>query len=409
VSVVTGQARRRWWVVAGAVALLCLAPIAWAHRPFADPHADPAKLRALILASANQPYQGYAISTGALGLPALPQLGAVAGLLGGATSMRVWYAGPTNWRVATVDTAGESDVYRDADGTGLWDFKTGDYTRFAGDLPIRLPWASDLTPPALARRLLKLAAAGDRVTALPARRVAGRVAAGLRLTPHQADTHPDLPNVPLSPAVAGSTIGWIDIWADPSTGLPLQVDIGGRAAGLSPSASPSGAGQASASPAAATQVLGSRFLDVSLDRPVGADLDARPDSPATPSSRPDIVSILNSVARVRLPDELGGSWHRVVDDDAVRGVAAYGSGFGTFVVIPLPGRIGNQALDAMRDGGGVEDIIASRQAYVTTATVLTTLVVQADTPGDFVGAYLLAGFVRPAVLLDSASNLPGVG
>ncbi len=70
---------------------------------------------------------------------------------------------------------------------------------------------SDLLPPDLARRLLALAGT-DPVTALPSRRIAGRDAAGLRVTPTDPQT----------------TVGSVDIWADPTTALPLRVEVAGR-------------------------------------------------------------------------------------------------------------------------------------------------------------------------------------
>ena len=87
----------------------------------------------------------------------------------------------------------------------------GRFTYVSGESSVRLPRGADLMPPDLARRLLDLAE-GDPVTALPGRRVAGVDAAGLRITT-------DAPQ---------STIGHIDIWADPDTGLPLQVEITAR-------------------------------------------------------------------------------------------------------------------------------------------------------------------------------------
>ena len=63
--------------------------------------------------------------------------------------------------------------------------------------------------PALARRLLGFASPAEHLSRLPSRRVAGVDAAGLRLVP----------------ADPGTTIGAIDIWADPRTGLPVEVAV----------------------------------------------------------------------------------------------------------------------------------------------------------------------------------------
>jgi len=68
-----------------------------------------------------------------------------------------------------------------------------------------------VTPPALVRTLLDVAA-GERFEPLPARRVAGVDAAGLRIVP----------------AGAGTTVDHIDIWADPGSGLPVQAEVTAR-------------------------------------------------------------------------------------------------------------------------------------------------------------------------------------
>ena len=84
-----------------------------------------------------------------------------------------------------------------------------------GRYPVRLPRPADLVPPSLALRLLREAGPRARVTGLAPRRVAGIAAAGLRV-------------IPGDPA---STVARIDIWADPASGLPLQVEVFGRGSG----------------------------------------------------------------------------------------------------------------------------------------------------------------------------------
>ena len=121
--------------------------------------------------------------------------------------------------------------------TYLWDYGHDVLTRIVGAQPVRLPRASDLLPPALARRLLAAASPADHLSRLPSRRVAGVDAAGLRL-------------VPADPA---TTIGAIDIWADPASGLPLDVAIIGRGA--------------------SKPVLVTSFLQVSEQRPAAAHRD----------------------------------------------------------------------------------------------------------------------------------------
>ncbi len=84
-----------------------------------------------------------------------------------------------------------------------------------GQYPVRLPRAADLVPPSLALRLLHEAGPRARVSELPPRRVAGVAAAGLRVFPDD-------------PA---STVAHIDIWAEPASGLPVQVEVFGQGNG----------------------------------------------------------------------------------------------------------------------------------------------------------------------------------
>ena len=96
--VITGTARRRWAtnVLAG-VGALCGLPALVGALPVHAAAVDPGQLRMRILA-ADAPYAGYAERLGSLGLPDLPAIGDVGGLLGGRTAMRTWYASATHWR-----------------------------------------------------------------------------------------------------------------------------------------------------------------------------------------------------------------------------------------------------------------------------------------------------------------------
>src|SRR5512142_843863 len=131
-SVVRNDARRRWSVVGAGVLVLCLLPVAAALRPAPGVRLAPQNLRGLILGSTSRPYQGNIDSHASFGLPALPQLGDVAGLLGGSTSIRVWYASPDAWRVAQIESAGERDIYQISGGTYLWDFQSNLLTQGTG-------------------------------------------------------------------------------------------------------------------------------------------------------------------------------------------------------------------------------------------------------------------------------------
>jgi hypothetical protein len=338
-------------VVCAVVAVLVAVPLVRAIQPVRAATVDPQVLRERILAAAGRPYQGYVLSQGTLALPSIPQLGDVKNLFGASNSLRVWHASTDAWRVAVLDPAGEQDYYRTAGGTYTWDYQKNLWTQIVGEPPVRLPAAPDVLPPELAKRLLPDEAA---VRPIADKRVAGVAAAGLRFTPGDPDT----------------TVRYVDVWADPSTGLPLQIDVGG--------------------------LFNARFLEVSQQRPADAVLtpNASTDSGFATTNRPDITSALNSVASADLPDRLAG---RARVPGPVTAAAVYGTGLSRFVVLALPGRIARQTYTAIRDGGGV----AVPGGYVLGSGVLTVLVVRAAPRRT----YLLAGFVTPKLLTQASAEL----
>src|SRR5438094_963083 len=127
--------------------------------------------------------------------------------------MRVWWRGTRDWRLDTITLAGETDVHTNRLGSWTWDYESNAASFFEPviDPEVRLPIAADLVPANLGRRLLSQAT--DReITRLPSRRIAGRSAPGIELRP--AD--------PLS------TIDRVDVWAEPTSGLVLRVDVFGN-------------------------------------------------------------------------------------------------------------------------------------------------------------------------------------
>lgn len=212
--VVTRQAARGWAAVAAAAAVLAALRSAIAALPAGSSAISAQTLRARIMASARLPYQGYAERTASLALPDLPALRSVVRLLDGTTDQCAWYRSPAYWRSQQLTAAGEDDVYQVGSATCQWIYAYGLLTRTTGPQPVRLPQAPDLLLPALARRLLGLAAPADRLARLPSALVAGVDAAGLRLTV----------------ASAATTVSTADIWADPAGGLPVKVQVFARGA-----------------------------------------------------------------------------------------------------------------------------------------------------------------------------------
>lgn len=317
------------------------------------------------MSSGAVPYQGYAESNVGLNLPSLPDVGDVVSLLDGSTDQYTWYRSPGQWRADVLTAAGETDTYQTDDlGIFQWDYNSNMLTQITGSEPVRLPRAADLLPPALARRLLSYAGPRDRAYRLPSLRVAGIDTAGLRITP----------------AGTATTIGAVDIWADPANGVPVQVEIFGRG-----------------SPA---PVLVSRFLDISFARPSLAAVTPVPGPAAgfSTAELPDVEGIVNGFGRP-LPAELGGV-SRVASPGGLPIVGAYGSGFARFAVIPLPQRTGNSVLSAATSAG------AAIQLHGYTAVLIQTpLLTMLVTPTPSGPVYLLTGTVTASVLERAATQL----
>lgn len=361
--VVSRRAQFRWALVATGTAVLCALPAVVAAWPVPASALTANQLRARIVQSGDVAYQGYAESNVDLGLPNLPDLGNVVSLLNGSTDQYAWYRSPGRWRADELTRAGENDIYQTSQGTFLWNYGQNLLTHVVGSQPVRLPMPADLLPPALGRRILGFAGSSDRAYRLPAQRVAGVDAAGLRLVP---------------PRSQATTIGAVEIWADPTNGLPLQVDIFGRGA--------------------AAPILVSRFLEVSFGQPALSTVtpDPAPGVTLNRASLPDVAVVLNGYGPP-LPGSLAGS-SRVADPGGLPDVAAYGSGFARFAVVPLPHRYGTAAMaGASRYGASIS--LHTGTAVLVGTPLLTVVLARApDGP-----VYLLTGAVTPG-LLESAAN-----
>ena len=352
--------------------LLSAIPAVVAALPVQGSAISAPSLRARVLASASVPYEGYAESTVNLGLPVLPDLHDVSTLLDGTTDQYVWYRSAAYWRADAVTGASESDAYQDGQVTFLWNYGSNLFTQVTGNQPVRLPRAADLLPPALALRLLGTASAADHVSRLPSRRVAGVDAAGLRLIP----------------ADQGTTIGAIDIWADPRTGLPVEVQIFTRGA--------------------AQPVLTSNFLELSLHRPGLATVTPHP-APGVGFSTtrlPDVDGVLNGDGdgdgdHTPFPAQLGGLSHATLPGSPP-GVAVYGAGLSRIVLLPLPRGVGSSAFNAAIQAGADTLSLAGQTGVLIRTPLLTVLMVQA---GFRHTTFLFTGAVTPAVLENAATSL----
>jgi len=348
----------------GVVALLAGAPAAVAALPVASSRLSPQALLARVRASTAVPYEGYAQSHAKLGLPDVPQVGQAVALLGETTRMRVWAAGPDLWRVDELLLAGERDLYHQPGGTWQWDSGRRRAVRTSGDPAVRLARPADLLPPELGRRLAAAAVPGE-LTRIAARRVAGVAAAGLRITPRAPET----------------TVGRVDLWADPRSGLPLRVEVTARG-GREPS-------------------IVTAFLDLRQAPPSPDVVRFRPPPDAEVDVRvaPDAGRALRRLSLFVLPDTLAGLPRRT----SLAGAAAtYGSGFGLVAVLALPEE------RSPRDAGLLRRVPTVTGPWGSASLVRTPLLNGMAFEAGGV-AHVLAGTVRPEVLEGIATRLAAEG
>jgi len=318
--------------------------------------------------SANVPYMGYVDSVADLGLPDLPYLNGTTDLLDGTTDQYVWYRSPASWRADDVTGTSESDIYQVGQVTYMWDYEHGLFSKITGAQPVRLPRAADLLPPALARGLLRTAAASDRLRRLPSRRIAGIDAAGLQVTPGGRRT----------------TIGSIGIWADPRTGLPVQVQITGLGA--------------------SRPALTTSFLDLSLRRPRLSVVTPHPAPGITVATArpPNVAAVLNGDGGgMPFPRHLGYT-ARADILGLPSGLPVYGAGFSKFVLFPLPARAGSSALNAAANAGAAAVSVADQTGALMQTPLLNVLLISA---GFGRTTFVLVGAVRPPLLENAASSL----
>jgi hypothetical protein len=351
------------------MAVLCALPVLASTLPAPAPALSAAALRARILGSASMSYSGYAESNATFGLPPLSGLSSVTSLLDGVTKMRVWQAGPDRWRVDVLSDTGERDSYQlGADGYE-WDSGAQLLTEVLpaapGTATVRLPRAADLVPASLAQRLLaQVGTSAATFSTLPPLRVAGQSAAGLKV-------------IPDDPA---STIGAVDIWAQPSTGLPLMVEVFGRGA--------------------RTPALQSQFFQVAPWTPAGDALTPPPRLPGTgftTASASNLDKALNNLESDGLPRSLAGR-DRVLS--TVRNIGVYGSGLSLFTVLVV--RAGSNLIADARADGGIPYRFPDGGGYLLSASLVNAMVADQDRSGD---TYLIAGTVSDQVLLRAAVTL----
>nr|ANY58108.1 transcriptional regulator [uncultured bacterium] len=351
--------------MAGLIALLVGLPPLIRALPARDADVSAADLRSRVLASDSVAFSGYAQSSGGLSLPVTDQLTSVADLFSDRTTMRAWWRGPADHRVDVVTAAGETGTHRDLLGAWTWEYETATATRTVAG-PLALPAPPDLLPPALGRRLLSEADV-EELSRVGARRVAGRDALGLRLTP----------------ADAASSVSRVDVWVDGESGLALQVEVYARGA--------------------RRPALDTRFLDLELGVPDPAVTAFVPPPGAVLRGRVDfdLVEAARQISGPGLPLSLAGLDRRPVDR-LPRGLAVYGRGVTLLAVVPVPGRLAVELRRAVgASPGAVVDELGARAAVGPLGLMVV------DRAGG--QAYVLTGTVTIDALATAAAQVPELG
>ena len=348
----------RWAVVIGLTAALMSAPALVQALPVDDADVDAVTLLERVQRSDDVAWSGYGEARGDLVLPDVDALEDIPELISGTTRLRAWWLGPERYRVDALSLVGETDVAVDGPITWTWESADRLATLVRGDVDVRLPRGADLLAPALGARLSR----SDAVDAqrLPARRVAGVDAAGLRLTPRDPRT---------------TTVERVDLWAAPDSGLVLRVELHARG------------------------VDGAALTSLLLDLEHGAPPLHRVVFSPPPEARvdvveaPDLAAAADRYAPFRLPDTLAGLARQSRVDDLGEGVGTYGEGLTAMTVVPLETRTAGGLLRSLADRGRTDE------AEFSTALLQGRVARHGDR------AYLLVGTVPQQVLRSALAQL----
>ncbi len=349
----------RWTAVAAGTALLVGIPLAVRARPAEDSGISAVDLLAKVEAGADHPYSGYVESLGTLQLPTADRFTDVGQLFGERTRMRVWWRSADAWRVDKLLTTGEQDLVHNAQGTTRWRYEQHDAT-LSRDPSIRLPRTADLVPPAVAKLLLDDVDASE-VRRLPARRVAGVDAPGLRL----------------QPAAPQSSIDHVDVWADPRSGVALRVEVVAKGA---------------TRPAFTTAF---RQFDAGTPPPSRTEFEPPAGAEYRFDDVLDIADAANQYAPILPPEVVAGLAESPQADGAV---GVYGSGVTRLLAVPMRGREAGPLREQLLRTLGVRTVDSGTLVTLGPLGVLLT-----GTEGE--GGWLIAGTVTPDTLTRAADDL----
>ncbi|MDT4960314.1 MAG: hypothetical protein QOD31_4113 [Pseudonocardiales bacterium] len=360
----------RWLVVAAATAVLVALPFAAHLLPVAHSSVSAAQLLTRIQGSAHVQYSGYAESSGGLALPVTTRFNSINDLFGDRTQLRVWWRAADDWRVDSINLAGERDLRRDRLGVWTWDYESNTAERFVeAVVPIvRLPRPDDLVPATLARRLLSQVGAAQ-VTRLPDARIAGHDAAGLRLQITDAR----------------STIEHVDVWALPANGLPVRVTVFGKGD--------------------SAPVLTSSLLDLSTSAPPASQTAFRPAVTAKVRSSQfgDIVAAVDQFGQSTPPPQLAGLRRAPLH---LGSVGVYGQGVTALVAVPVPPRLARTLARQLAGTPGSVSVSSGGSEIGALSISVGPLNLLLSAEGIDDARWLLAGTVTAPTLLAAVAELP---
>ena len=358
--------RTRWLITLAVAVALVVVPIVVVSRPVADSSLTASELAARIRSSSQLSWSGLVESSGGLQLPTNDTLAGVGEVFGSDNHLRVWWRNPENWRIDRLRSTGEVDLFRQDGYTIRWEFET----QTAVSAPVsqvRLPDVSDLVPVSLAQFALS-GVPDQELSRLPARRIAGLDAVGLRVAP-------------VDPA---TSIGRVDIWADPVSGLPLRIEIGGTD---------------DPRPALTTEIaelrIGSFDPGIMIFSPP-AGSTFRFDQSV------DVAAEANAFAPYEMPARLAGLPSRT--GRAFAAAEAYGQGPTLLVALPLRGSVAGPLRARMREGGSQRTAVG---LYAPTGPIGLLVTYGRLDPAGQGGGFLLAGTVNAEVLQRAATDLLG--
>jgi hypothetical protein len=355
----------RWLVVLITAAALVVTPLVINARPASSSSVTAVDLAARIQASGGVGWSGLVESSGSMGVPDSDSFASLAQLLGEKNELRVWWRSADDWRVDRIRSTGETGLYRQGGTSVRWVFESQTAT-ISPVSKVRLPDASDLLPPTLARAMLR-GARPENLTRLATRRLVGVDAPGLRLVPTNEPT----------------TVAQVNVWAEPATGLPLRVELYGVGEQRPIMTTTIRDADRSDPDPSTTRFLPAGSIDVEYTDSV------------------DVAAAANAFAESDLPRTLGGLDSRSGADPGAVGV--YGRGPTTLIAVPLRGQVARPLRDRLRSSATARESALGILAPVGLVGLLVT-------PGRSHsegrgGGFLLAGTVTSETLERAAAEL----